>query len=212
VTDSNHPYQSIELAGHYIRLEPLHPRHAEGLAAAAAENRSEYDWSPVPDGKEQAAQYIETALAARQTGKAVPFATVRLSDSRVIGSTRFFDLEQWPWPPHHPRYGRSNPDVCEIGYTWLAHSAMRSAANTEAKLLMLSYAFEVWDVLRVCLHTDVRNERSRAAIARIGGRFEGILRAHRMAADFIARDSARFSITAEEWNDAKQRLQQRLRA
>ncbi len=71
---------------------------------------------------------------------------------------------------------------------------------------MLTHAFETWKVLRVCLHTDVRNERSRAAIQRIGGKFEGILRAHRMAADFIARDSARFSIVAAEWPDVKQRL------
>jgi RimJ/RimL family protein N-acetyltransferase len=109
-------------------------------------------------------------------------------------------------------HGRSNariasaPDACEIGYTWLTRSAIRTAANTEAKLLMLTHAFEAWQVLRVCLHTDVRNERSRAAIERIGGRFEGILRAHRMAADYIARDSARYSIVASEWPAVKQRL------
>jgi RimJ/RimL family protein N-acetyltransferase len=102
------------------------------------------------------------------------------------------------------------PDACEIGYTWLAPAAIRTAANTEAKLLMLTYAFETWKVLRVCLHTDVRNQRSRDAIERIGGKFEGILRAHRMAADFIARDSARFSIVAAEWPEAKRRLRQML--
>ena len=75
---------------------------------------------------------------------------------------------------------------------------------------MLTYAFETWKVLRVCLHTDVRNQRSRDAIERIGGKFEGILRAHRMAADFIARDSARFSIVAAEWPEAKRRLRQML--
>ena len=88
----------------------------------------------------------------------------------------------------HPRHGRANPDVCEIGYTWLTRSAIRTAANTEAKLLMLTHAFETWQVLRVCLHTDARNQRSRAAIERIGAKFEGILRAHRMAADFTPRD------------------------
>jgi RimJ/RimL family protein N-acetyltransferase len=75
---------------------------------------------------------------------------------------------------------------------------------------MLSYAFETWQVLRVCLHTDVRNHRSRAAIERIGGKFEGVLRSHRMAADFIPRDSARFSIVAAEWPDVKQRLLERM--
>jgi RimJ/RimL family protein N-acetyltransferase len=97
-------------------------------------------------------------------------------------------------------------DVCEIGYTWLTRSAIRTAANTEAKLLMLTHAFETWQVLGVCFYTDARNQRSRAALERIGGKFDGILRAHRMAADYTARDSARFSIVAAEWPDVKQRL------
>jgi RimJ/RimL family protein N-acetyltransferase len=141
----------------------------------------------------------------------VTFATVRKADGVVIGSTRFFLLEYWAWPKGHALHGRTTPDACEIGYTWLTRSALRTAANTEAKLLMLTHAFETWKVLRVCLHTDARNERSRAAIQRIGGQFEGILRSHRMAADFIARDSARFSIIAAEWPEAKQRLQAMLR-
>jgi RimJ/RimL family protein N-acetyltransferase len=107
-------------------------------------------------------------------------------------------------------HGRSTPDACEIGWTWLAQSAIRTPANTEAKFLMLVHAFEVWEVLRVCLHTDVRNQRSRDAIERIGGQLEGILRAHRMAADFIPRDSARYSIVAAEWPAVKERLQQKL--
>jgi RimJ/RimL family protein N-acetyltransferase len=136
----------------------------------------------------------------------MPFATIRAEDGAVIGSTRFWNLERWSWPEGHKDYGRTMPDACEIGYTWLAASAIRTAANTEAKLLMLAHAFETWRVLRVCFHTDVRNERSRAALERIGGKFEGILRAHRMAADFIPRDSARFSILAAEWPDVKKRL------
>jgi len=102
------------------------------------------------------------------------------------------------------------PDACEIGYTWLTRSAIRTASNTEAKLLMLTYAFEVWHVLRVCFHTDARNQRSRAALERIGAKFEGILRAHRMAADYIPRDSMRFSIVAGEWPRVKKRLNQLL--
>lgn len=107
----------------------------------------------------------------------------------MIGSTRFWNIEQWPWPEWHERHGREAPDACEIGYTWLTRSAIRTPINTEAKLLMLTHAFENWQVLRVCFHTDVRNNRSRAALERIGGKFEDILRAHRMAADYIARDS-----------------------
>ena len=178
--------------------------------AAAAGDRSLYQWSPVPQGQAEAVEYVEAALAGREAGSAVPFAIVRAEGGIVIGSTRFFNLERWAWPVGHPSHGRVVPDACEIGYTWLAHSAIRSAANTEAKLLMLTYAFEVWEVLRVCLHTDVRNQRSRAAIERIGGQFEGILRAHRMAADYIPRDSARYSIIAREWPALKRRLIERM--
>ena len=112
------------------------------------------------------------------------------------------------WPPNHARHGRSFPDACEIGYTWLTRSAIRTPANTEAKLLMMQQAFELWKVFRVCFHTDTRNQRSRAALERIGGKFEGILRSHRMAADYIPRDSARYSIIEAEWPQVKQRLTQ----
>ena len=194
------------LQGKHVRLEPLERHHTEGLAAAAAGDPSLYQWSPVPQGESESRKYIDTALAWRDAGTAVPFTTVRVDDGTVIGSTRFFNLERWSWPPGHVSHGRSAPDVCEIGYTWLTRSAVRTAANTEAKMLMLTHAFEAWHVLCVCFHTDSRNARSRAAIERIGGQFEGILRAHRMAADYIARDSVRYSILAAEWPAVKQRL------
>ena len=194
------------LRGMHIRLEPLEYRHVDGLVAASATDPSLYQWSPVPQGKVEAASYVDTALASRDAGNAVSFAIVRSDDGVVIGSTRFFNLERWSWPKGHPRHGRRDPDVCEIGYTWLARSAIRTAANTEAKLLMLTHAFETWQVFAVCFHTDSRNQRSRAALERIGGKFDGILRAHRMAADYIARDSVRYSIVAAEWPAAKQHL------
>jgi RimJ/RimL family protein N-acetyltransferase len=175
------------------------------LVAASAGDSSLYQWSAVPRGKAEIISYVDAALAWRDAGTAVPFAIVRVDDGVVIGSTRFFDIERWAWPPGHPRHG-CVVDACEIGYTWLARSAIRTAANTEAKLLMLTHAFETWQLLRVCLHTDVRNQRSRTAIERIGGKFEGILRSHRMAADHIARDSARYSIVAAEWPEVKRRL------
>jgi RimJ/RimL family protein N-acetyltransferase len=198
------------LSGTHVRLEPLDHRHIGGLATASAVDRSLYQWSPIPQGKIETASYVDTALAWREAGSAVPFAIVRMDDGTIIGSTRFFNLERWAWPPGHARYGRQAPDACEIGYTWLTSSAVRTAANTEAKLLMLTHAFETWQTLGVCFHTDVRNQRSRAALERIGGKFEGILRSHRMAADFIARDSAHFSIVAAEWPDVKQRLSRML--
>jgi N-acetyltransferase len=200
----------LVLQGTYVRLEPLDHRHIEGLASAASGDPSLYKWSPVPQGLAEAASYVETALSWRDAGTAVSFAIVSCQDAAVIGSTRFFNLEFWAWPSNHPMHGRGVPDACEIGYTWFTRSAVRTAANTESKLLMLTHAFEVWQVLRVCLHTDVRNQRSRAAIERIGGKFEGILRAHRMAADYIPRDSARFSIIAAEWAGVKQNLIQLL--
>ncbi|MGB9030409.1 MAG: GNAT family protein [Acidobacteriaceae bacterium] len=194
------------LTGQHIRLEPLDTHHIEPLAEASSGDPELYRWSFVPRGIDETTQYVNTAISWREAGTAVPFATVRQSDGVVIGSTRFFDVERFPWPDGHDRHGRLRPDVCEIGYTWLAGSSIRTGANTEAKLLMLSHAFEVWQVLRVCLHTDERNERSRTAIERIGGKFEGILRAHRLASDITPRNSARFSIVASEWPEVKQRL------
>lgn len=193
------------LNGRHIFLEPLEHRHVDGLVAAAAAEPSLYRWTPVPQGAAQAKEYIDTALAWRDAGTGLPFAIVR-ADGPVIGSTRFFNLERWAWPAGHERHGSQTPDACEIGYTWFTSAAIRTAANTESKLLMLKFAFEEWKVLRVCFHTDSRNQRSRAALERIGGKFEGILRAHRLAVDNIARDSARFSIIAAEWPGVEQRL------
>jgi N-acetyltransferase len=204
------------LQGNHVRLEPLEERHIDGLVAAAEGDPSLYhpslyQWSLVPRNRAEFERYVETAIAWRDAGTALPFATVRASDGVVIGSTRFWNMERWAWPPEHPSYGRQEPDACEIGHTWLAKSAVRTGANTEAKLLMLTHAFEEWRVLRVCLHTDARNVRSRAAIERIGGKMEGVLRAHRMAADYTPRDSVRYSILTEEWPAVKQKLLDRLR-
>ncbi len=196
------------LPGRQVRLEPLDRRHIDGLVAAAAGDRALYQWSPVPQGEVEAASYVDTALSWREAGTAAPFAIVRVDDGLVIGSTRFWNLERWSWPQGHARHGRRTPDACEIGYTWLGHAAIRSAANTEAKLLLLTHAFETWQVLRVCFHTDARNQRSRAALERIGAQYEGLLRAHRMAADYTIRDSLRYSIVAAEWPRVRQRLAQ----
>jgi RimJ/RimL family protein N-acetyltransferase len=203
--------EGIKLVGEAVSLEPLRLEHAGALARAAAGNRELYRWSPVPQDEESARIYVRTALEWQTAGTAVPFAIVRVGDGEVIGSTRFWNIERWAWAEGHPLYGRATPDACEIGYTWLAGTAVRTAANTEAKLLMLTHVFEEWEVFRVCLHTDVRNARSRAAMERMGAKFEGVLRAHRMAADFVPRDSARYSIVAEEWPEVKRGLEERLR-
>ena len=195
-----------ELAGDVIRLEPLRLRHAAGLAAAAAGAGDLYRMTKVPTTEAEAAGYIDSALAGRDAGTAAPFAVIRRADEAVIGSTRLWDLQWWPWPEGHQRRGHEGPDTCEIGHTWLARSAIRTGANTEMKRLMLTYAFETWDTQCVCFHTDARNERSAAAIERIGGRFEGVLRSHRLATDLRPRDSARYSITAAEWPAVRARL------
>lgn len=202
-----------ELQGRQVRLEPLQSRHAPGLAAAAAADPSLYRWTQVPESEAGARRYVESALAQRDSYTAVPFAVIRAADSAVIGSTRFWDLAWWPWPEGHPRHSRGGaPDTCEIGHTWLGAGAVGTGANTEMKLLMLGYAFETWQVQSVWLHTDVRNERSRRAIERTGARFEGVLRAHRLSADGLPRNSARYSITAAEWPGVRHRLGQTLPA
>jgi RimJ/RimL family protein N-acetyltransferase len=203
---------SIALTGTHVRLEPLARTHVAGLVAAASEDPALYAWTPLPLDAAGMSRYVDTAVRWREEGTALPFATVRRADGKVIGSTRFFLIERWEWPAGHPNAARSGPDGCEIGYTWLAASAVRTAANTEAKLLMLGHAFEAWRVHRVCFHTDMRNERSRTALARLGAVFEGTLRAHRLASDLVPRDSARFSIIAAEWPGVRARLTQRLAA
>ncbi|MGC2662130.1 MAG: GNAT family protein [Bryobacteraceae bacterium] len=199
----------IVLTGKYIRLEPLDLRHTGDLVSASAADPSLYQWSAVPRGETAVVSYIETALAWKHAGTAVPFAIVHLESNTAVGSTRFWNIERWLWPPGHERHARVHPDACEIGHTWLTRSAIRTPVNTEAKLLMLSHAFDHWGMLRVCFHTDARNQRSQAALKRIGAQYEGLLRSHRMAADFTPRDSMRFSILSSEWPSVKQHLTQR---
>ena len=200
----------VTLEGKHVRLEPLERHHAAALVEASAADTSLYTWSLVPVGREGVEKYIDTALAWRDAGTALPFATVRKNDGKVIGSTRFFELERWPWPEGSAHRGKHVFDTGEIGYTWLTASAIRTAANTEGKLLMLTHAFETWKMCSVHFCTDERNERSANAILRIGAKFEGVLRAHRMAADFTPRSTKRFSIVASEWPEVKRELQVKL--
>jgi RimJ/RimL family protein N-acetyltransferase len=207
------------LEGSSVRLEPLSESHIPALVAAATEDRTNYQWAYTPDGTEQMTAFVRDALDKVASGAHVAFATVRKSGGgpndagdRAVGSTRFLEIACWQWPPGatHQRHGI--PDVTDIGFTWLAGSAQRTQVNTEAKLLMMTHAFEVWRVHRVALQTDVRNARSRAAIERIGGKLDGILRADRPGSDDTVRTSARYSIVAAEWPGVKSRLTARLEA
>ena len=145
-----------------------------------------------------AQKWIEDALIARDTGAEVPYATVRLSDGVVVGSTRFLDIRR----PHR---------TLEIGWTWLAPEAQRTPVNTEAKFLMLRHAFETLGAVRLQLKTDERNARSRAAITRLGAVFEGILRNYQTRLhDGYVRNTAMFSITSAEWPAVRTQLEARL--
>lgn len=198
------------LVGDVVRLEPMTHDHVDALTAAASESRDTYRWTFVPDGHEAMARYVDVAMAGRDDDLFTPFVTVRLEDARVIGSTRFL-TERWDWSASDQACQRQDtPDVVEIGWTWLAASAQRTAVNTEAKLLMLTHAFETWGVHRVCLRTDRRNDRSRAAIERLGARLDGVIRADRPASDGTVRDSAHYSIVTDEWPAVRRRLRHAL--
>lgn len=201
----------VILEGRWVRLEPLARSHAAGLLAAASGSRDTYGFTLVPGTPAETEAYIESALAEQDAGRALPFATVDRWTGRVVGATRLFNIEFWPWPPDNVNQrGVDRPDVVEIGWTWLAAAAQRTPVNTEAKLLMLAHAFDHWRVHRVSLMTDARNQRSRNAILRLGARFDGVLRAARPASDGAIRDTAAFSILEAEWPAVRANLEARL--
>ncbi len=204
------PLHPLTLDGRFVRLEPLARAHVPALVAAAAESRDTYGLTRVPADAASMARYVEDALADAERGLAVPFATVDKTRDRLVGSTRFY-VERWSWPGAPAPPVPVGPDAVEIGSTWLAASAQRTHVNTEAKLLMLAHAFDVWRVRRVMLKTDARNARSRANIERLGARFDGILRANMPAFDGGVRDTAYYSILPSEWPAARERLEARLR-
>ena len=185
------------LAGRHVRLEPLTERHAEALWAVGRDPELWRFTITRVDSPETMRNYVATALAEQEAGLALPFVTMETSSGRVIGSTRFHTIS-----PEDRRV--------EIGWTWLGRPWQRTAANTEAKYLMLRHAFETWGCVRVELKTSRLNERSRAAIRRIGGVEEGILRRHRRNADGTWRDTVYYSILDDEWPAVKQRLESSL--
>jgi RimJ/RimL family protein N-acetyltransferase/5'-deoxynucleotidase YfbR-like HD superfamily hydrolase len=196
------------LRGSEVTLRPLELADADALDAAAAEARDHYDYTPVPNGLAQARAYVERALQMRADGQRYAFAIVW--QGRVVGSTSYYDFQAFEWPEGSALAGAPGPDVVEIGHTWLAASAQRTRCNSEAKFLLLEQAFEIWRTRRVRLRTDERNARSRAAIARLGARFEGIQRGDKPGVDGTLRNAAGFSILAEEWPEISARLRARL--
>ena len=184
------------LQGRHVRLEPLQREHAEGIAAAAADGKLWELWfTNVPRPGEVDA-WIDGALAKQAAGEQLAFS-VRDADGRIVGSTRYYELL-----PDTPR-------LC-IGYTWYARSVQRTGLNTEAKLLLLGHAFEALGCASVGFHTSTQNAASRAAIARLGAKEEGILRQHLRHRDGSLRDSVCFSVLDGEWPAVKTGLEQKL--
>jgi RimJ/RimL family protein N-acetyltransferase len=186
-------------------------KHCDALVAAQSESRDTYAFTFVSANAAEMQEYVATAIALREAGEAYPFVTVDVATGRVVGTTRFANLYRYAWPAGSPfDRGPELPDDVEIGWTWLAASAQRTHINTEAKLVMLRFAFESWRVHVVRLNTDARNERSRNAIMRIGGKLDGILRAQRAASDGAMRDTACYSIIEAEWPAVRAALEARL--
>jgi RimJ/RimL family protein N-acetyltransferase len=205
------PLERVVLSGRHVRLEPLRGDHAEALLRAADESRATYNWQIVPATLEAMRAWVAAALADEERGVVLPFAVL---DPRgaVLGTTRYMAIERWEWPGPPPEPLPVGPDVLEIGATWYAERVQRTGVNTESKLLLCAHAFEGLRVRRVSWKTDARNARSRAAILRLGARFDGILRAQRPAADGAVRDSAFYSMLASEWPEARRNLEARLAA
>ena len=189
----------LTLEGSVVRLEPLRPAHAE-LFWEIAKNDLEniFRWIPYSmKTPEDFRRVVDKAFEEQNREESVVFATVERGYERVIGSTRFMNID------------RTNRRV-EIGSTWIAPPWQRTAVNTEAKYLMLRHAFEVWKCIRVELKTDGLNQKSRNAILRIGAKEEGTLRRHLLTWTGRVRDTVYFSILDDEWPEVKARLEARL--
>jgi len=185
------------LAGKLVELQPLRPEHAAALLNAAADGQLWNMKVTVVPGPETIEKYIAAALEGRQAATVMPFVMIRRDTGLVVGSTRFWKID------------RVNRKM-EIGHTWLSSSVQRSGINTEAKYLLLAYAFEAMQAVRVQFTTDELNEKSRAAILRIGAKQEGIVRHERIMPDGRKRNSVRFSIIDSEWPEVKAMLQQKM--
>jgi N-acetyltransferase len=189
----------LTLEGNAVRLEPIRREHADIFWQAAQNHVEEiFRWYPYRmQTREDFQRMVDKIFEEQQRGESVAFATVEPKSGKVIGSTRFMNID------------RANRRV-EIGSTWIVPAWQRTAVNTEAKYLMLRHAFEVWQCARVELKTDALNEKSRNAILRIGAKEEGTLRRHVVTWTGRIRDSVYFSILDSEWPDCKAKLQARL--
>ncbi len=189
--------EPVTLSGRTVRLVPLSLQHVDALSEVGLDPDL-WRWIPVPVTSPAEMQaYVKTALDEQQRGVSLPFAILDATTGEVIGCTRFGNIER-----AHLRV--------EIGWTWVTAARQRTVANTEAKLLLLTHAFETWGVNRVELKTDALNMKSRNAIGRIGGVQEGIFRQHMVTASGRVRDTAYFSIVKAEWPAVKEKLSEKI--
>jgi len=186
----------VELRGRHLRLEPLAVTHAAALIEVAQDPQIWTWMSARPTSRASMAEWISTALKAQDRGEEYPFAVVQ-ADGRVIGSTRYMDVQE------------AHRGV-EIGWTWYAPDTWGTVINPECKHLMFQHAFETWGAVRVVLKTDSLNLHSQAAIKKLGAKYEGTLRNHRIRLDGSLRDSVVFSVIASEWPAVKAALAARL--
>lgn len=192
------PPVQIDLTGTTVILQPLQLSHTSQLLEAAADGELWNMTLTVVPGPNTVEQYVAVALEGRHAGKVMPFAIVHGQTGKVVGSTRFWKID------------RKNRKL-EIGHTWLGESVQRSGINTEVKYLLLTHAFDVMNCIRVQFTTDELNEKSRAAILRIGATQEGIVRHERIMPDGRKRNSVRYSIIDSEWPMVKALLEAKLR-
>jgi len=191
-------FEPVILQGQIIRLEPLTSEHLEGLCEVGLDPDLWRFTTTMVQTREDMKAYLEEALKYDQQGTARPFATISLESGQVIGCTRFGNIDL------HNRH-------VEIGWTWVGVPWHRTAVNTEAKYLMLRYAFETLRCIRVEFKTDAINERSRQAILRIGAKEEGTLRNHMIVHDGRYRHTVYFSVIESEWPAVKSDLEAKLR-
>ena len=189
--------EPLTLEGHGVRLEPLTPAHASGLASAVTDGRLWELWFTVVPEPERISKYIDDALAGQKAGHMLPWAVRELTTNEIIGSTRYHDIV-------------APIDRVEIGYTWYAARWQRSHVNTACKLLLLTHAFETLECAVVGLRTDNFNFRSQRAIEGLGAKKDGVIRHHHMRRDGSVRDSVMYSILVSEWPEVKQNLTKRL--
>lgn len=189
--------EPVVLEGSNARLEPMRVDHLPALYKVGLVPELWELTANIVESEADLERYVRSALADQALGTAVPFVTVDRSSGAVVGSTRFGNID------------RPNRKV-EIGWTWINPKWQRTAINTEAKLLMLTHAFEHWKCIRVELKTDLKNERSQAAMIRIGCTKEGVLRNHMITESGRYRDSVYFSVIESEWPAVKERLLDKL--